>query len=59
MAARKSSITTSTEGNLDRTVSQIESKYGEGAIMRLGDEATKKIPCGSTSALSVDLALGG
>ncbi len=59
MAARKSSITTSTEGNLDRTVSQIESKYGEGAIMRLGDEATKKIPCISTGALSVDLALGG
>ena len=49
---------------MDRTkaigaaVSQIEKSYGKGAIMRMGDRGTQKMPCISTGALALDLALG-
>jgi len=38
---------------------QIEKQYGKGAIMRLGDAAAVAVPGISTSALSLDVALGG
>ena len=44
---------------IDSIMSQIRKEFGDGAIMRLGDvEATKEIPCISTGAFSLDLALG-
>ena len=44
---------------LDAAISSITKAYGEGAIMRLGDEHAKlKIDVIPTGALSVDLALG-
>ncbi len=49
---------------MDRTkaigaaVSQIEKSYGKGAIMRMGDRGTQKMPSISTGALALDLALG-
>ena len=44
---------------LDTAISQIKKSYGDGSIMRLGDErAAVKIDVISTSALSLDLALG-
>src|ERR1044071_7414414 len=44
---------------LDAAITSITKAYGEGAIMRLGDEHAKlKIDVIPTGALSVDLALG-
>ncbi|CAN5515376.1 recombinase RecA [soil metagenome] len=40
-------------------VTQIERQHGKGSIMRMGDDQRpRKIPCISTGALSLDLALG-
>lgn len=45
--------------NLDAALSAIEKQYGQGSIMRLGDQQAKvKIPVIPTGALSLDLALG-
>lgn len=43
---------------LDLALSGIEKQFGKGAIMKLGSEATQKIPAISTGALGIDLALG-
>ncbi len=44
---------------LDSVLSQIQKEYGEGAIMRLGeDETPARIPCISTGSLTLDIALG-
>ncbi len=45
--------------NLTAAVAAIEKEFGEGAIMRLGDETARvNIPVISTGALSLDIALG-
>jgi len=44
---------------LDMALAAIEKNYGKGAIMRLGsDVPTRDVACISTSALSLDVALG-
>ena len=44
---------------LSAVLAQIQKEFGEGAIMRLGNEgAVAKIPAISTSALTLDMALG-
>ncbi len=43
---------------LDDAIAQIEKDYGEGAIMRLGDEVSVDVPSISTGAISLDMALG-
>jgi recombination protein RecA len=44
---------------LSEVLAQIQKEYGDGAIMRLGDEEQpKQIACISTGALTLDLALG-
>ncbi|NLG34392.1 MAG: recombinase RecA [Lentisphaerae bacterium] len=44
---------------LAAVLAQIQKEFGEGAIMRLGNEgAIRKIPSISTSALTLDMALG-
>ncbi len=44
---------------LKTVLKRIQKEYGEGAIMRLGDEnIIKDIPCVSTGALTLDMALG-
>ena len=45
--------------SLERALSQSESSFGKGAIMRLDEEASNLIPAISTGARSRDLALGG
>ena len=47
------------EEALERTVSQIQKQFGEGAIMKLGGEISLYFDGISTGALSLDLALGG
>ncbi|MEI7850260.1 MAG: recombinase RecA [Kiritimatiellales bacterium] len=45
--------------NLEAVLADIKKQYGDGAIVRLGDEAgPRKIPCISTGALTLDIALG-
>jgi len=44
--------------NLDMALGQISKEYGEGAIMRLGDQRHQDIPTISTGALTLDIALG-
>lgn len=44
---------------IDSTLLQIERQFGKGAVMRLGDEASReKMQVISTGSMSVDLALG-
>jgi len=44
---------------LEAVIAQIRKEFGEGAIMRMGEaEVAKEIPCISTGAFSLDLALG-
>jgi recombination protein RecA len=57
MAAKKETKTGA--ASLEAVLNQIKKQYGEGSIVRLGDEASPKtIPCISTGALTLDLALG-
>jgi recombination protein RecA len=44
---------------LARTLGQIEKTFGQGAIMRLDEEAYLSVPGISTGAISLDIALGG
>ncbi len=44
--------------NLDIAISQISKEYGEGTIIRLGDQFHKDVPTISTGALTFDIALG-
>lgn len=46
------------EKALDTTLASLKKRYGEGAIMRLGDHPHGKIESIPTGAISLDLALG-
>lgn len=65
--ARRSKSNTNTQENtsndarviaLDKAVGDITKRYGDGAIMRLGEAQQMKIDIIPTGALSLDLALG-
>ena len=43
---------------LQAAVTQIEREFGQGSLMRLGDESAVQVEAISTGALSLDLALG-
>ena len=45
-------------GSIDNAISQIQRQFGNGSIMRLGNQETEKIPVISTGSLSLDIALG-
>jgi recombination protein RecA len=44
--------------SVDNAISQIHRQFGKGSIMRLGSREAEQIPVISTSALSLDIALG-
>jgi len=46
------------EKALETTLSQIQKRFGEGALMRLGDAATFAVEAISTGSISLDIALG-
>ncbi len=46
------------EQALEQALKQIEKQYGKGSIMRLGDEADRKIEVISSGSISLDKALG-
>ena len=60
MAKTKALVTHDKEKTeIDTLLAQIQKEYGDGAIMRLGDdESNSKIETISTGALTLDLALG-
>lgn len=43
---------------LDTALAQITKAYGQGTIMKLGDNARMQVSCVSTGSLTLDLALG-
>ncbi|MEK7121425.1 MAG: DNA recombination/repair protein RecA, partial [Patescibacteria group bacterium] len=55
--AKKQEETTNNK-HVDMTVKEIQEKYGEGAIMRLGDVKRVDIDVIPTGSISLDLALG-
>src|SRR5919112_734958 len=44
--------------NIELALSSITKQFGEGSIMRLGDNAKMKVETLTTGSLAVDLALG-
>jgi len=45
--------------DLDNLLSSLQDKFGEGAIMKLGEATHIEVPTISTGSFSLDLALGG
>ena len=46
------------EKALETTLLQIQKRYGEGALMRMGDASTMQVESISTGSISLDIALG-
>ena len=46
------------EKTLDLAISQIEKQFGQGAIMRMGEDSIVKIEGISTGSISLDAAIG-
>ena len=46
------------EKALESAMTQVERQFGKGAIMKLGSQPVVEVPVISTSALSLDKALG-
>ena len=44
--------------SLETAISQIETQFGPGTIMRMGEREVQSIPSISTGSLGLDLALG-
>jgi recombination protein RecA len=56
--ANESSSSNPRSKNVDLTVKEIQSKYGEGSIMMLGQARRVDVDAISTGSISLDLALG-
>ena len=54
----KESQTKDKEKSLQSALSQIETQFGPGTIMRMGDREVQNIPSISTGSLGLDVALG-
>lgn len=59
MAVQTSNNTDGKQKALSLVLKQIESNFGKGAIMRLGDATRMRVETISSGALTLDLALGG
>ena len=56
---RKDETSSSDKGkSLETAISQIETQFGPGTIMRMGEREVQSIPSISTGSLGLDLALG-
>ena len=56
---RKDETSSSEKGkSLETAISQIETQFGPGTIMRMGEREVQSIPSSSTGSLGLDLALG-
>src|SRR3954465_5533850 len=57
-AAALATASNARDKNIDLALSSISKQFGEGSIMRLGDNAKMKVETLTTGSLAVDLALG-
>ena len=55
---KKEELSPDKSKNLASAINQIESQFGSGTIMRMGDKKVENIPSISTGSLGLDLALG-
>jgi recombination protein RecA len=55
----KSKLENTKSGDLDSLLAALQDKFGEGAIMKLGQISGIEVPTISTGSFSLDLALGG
>ncbi len=58
MAIKKEKETKKTNTGVENAINEIQAKYGEGAIMKLGDARRVDVDTISTGSLSLDIALG-
>ena len=58
MAAKTASVNENKKKALDTALAQIEKKYGEGAIMRLGENGGMNVEAISTGSIALDAATG-
>ncbi|MFZ2831770.1 MAG: DNA recombination/repair protein RecA, partial [Minisyncoccia bacterium] len=60
MALAKKKIAEKKEvgGNIEDTIKAIQAKFGEGAIMKLGDKPRVGVDAISTGSIGLDYALG-
>src|SRR5574344_1470179 len=56
---KKETVDSGKKQALDLAVAQITKQYGDGAIMKLGENHKADVELFSSGALSLDLALGG
>ena len=55
---KKEDLSIDKNKNLASAITQIESQFGTGTIMRMGDKKVEDVPSISTGSLGLDLALG-
>ncbi len=58
IAEEKATARTASEGNIDETIRQIKTKFGEDAIMKLGDKPHVDVDAIPTGSIGLDAALG-
>ena len=56
--SKKEEVSSDKSKNLASAINQIESQFGSGTIMRMGDKKVEDIPSIYTGSLGLDLALG-
>jgi recombination protein RecA len=59
VASAAPAVATPDRKNLELAVSSITKQFGEGSIMRLGDNTKMQVETVSTGSLAIDLCLGG
>ena len=58
MAKKKEEVKTEKGGNIEDTIKSIETKFGEGSIMKLGEKPKVDIGAISTGSVGLNMALG-
>lgn len=58
MAKKKEEVKTEKGGNIEDTIKSIETKFGEGSIMKLGEKPKVDIGAISTGSVGLNIALG-
>ena len=58
MSAKKQTEATTDNKQVDMTIKEIQEKYGEGSLMRLGEVKRVNVDVIPTGSISLDLALG-
>jgi len=56
--AKKSTTPKTTNSSIEDTISQIQTKFGEGAIIKLGDAPRVDVKAIPTGSIGLDYALG-